>query len=46
MVIYIEADEEIIYADTLQYALAFVQDRFNKGARTFYVDTQAKPKEK
>ena len=38
MVVYIEADEEILYAPDLDYAWGFVRDRYNKGARIFFID--------
>lgn len=44
MPVYIEADEEILWASDLNAAFGFMQDRFNKGARTFFVDTVAEPK--
>ncbi len=45
MSIYIEAttkgESEELFAQDLQAAFAFIQARYNKGARQFFIDTEA-----
>ena len=43
MAVYLECGDETLWADDLVAAFAFIQDRYNKGARAFFMDTAANP---